>query len=81
MFSLCATVGTGEGDVGDAEKLLEPYLKKYPKVSHQYCLVWWEVFAVKEVDEGHEWADAAVVGHDRIVTCGNYIYFHVSKSD
>uniref|UniRef100_A0A8C5FFN1 Tetratricopeptide repeat domain 39A n=1 Tax=Gadus morhua TaxID=8049 RepID=A0A8C5FFN1_GADMO len=28
-------LGTGEGDVGDAEKLLEPYLKKYPKVGHQ----------------------------------------------
>ncbi|XP_030227661.1 tetratricopeptide repeat protein 39A isoform X1 [Gadus morhua] len=26
-------LGTGEGDVGDAEKLLEPYLKKYPKGS------------------------------------------------
>lgn len=24
--------GTGEGDVEDAEKLLQPYLKKYPKV-------------------------------------------------
>uniref|UniRef100_A0A669CGS3 Tetratricopeptide repeat domain 39A n=1 Tax=Oreochromis niloticus TaxID=8128 RepID=A0A669CGS3_ORENI len=26
-------LGTGEGDVEDAEKLLEPYLKKYPKGS------------------------------------------------
>lgn len=33
---LCCLVlcdlGTGEGDVEDAEKLLQPYLKKYPKV-------------------------------------------------
>ena len=25
-------IGTGEGDVEDAEKLLQPYLQKYPKV-------------------------------------------------
>lgn len=33
--TLCVCVcplGTGEGDVDDAEKLLQPYLKKYPKV-------------------------------------------------
>lgn len=33
--TLCVFVcplGTGEGDVDDAEKLLQPYLKKYPKV-------------------------------------------------
>lgn len=30
-------LGTGEGDVKDAEKLLQPYLKKYPKVlDHQF---------------------------------------------
>lgn len=28
--------GTGEGDVQDAEKLLQPYLKKYPKVCQSY---------------------------------------------
>lgn len=27
-----ALAGTGEGDVHDAEKLLQPYLQKYPKV-------------------------------------------------
>lgn len=31
LLSLCHA-GTGEGDVEDAEKLLQPYLKKYPKV-------------------------------------------------
>lgn len=32
-FPLCGyNSGTGEGDVEDAEKLLQPYLKQYPKV-------------------------------------------------
>uniref|UniRef100_A0A671VCL9 Tetratricopeptide repeat domain 39A n=1 Tax=Sparus aurata TaxID=8175 RepID=A0A671VCL9_SPAAU len=30
-------LGTGEGDVEDAEKLLQPYLKKYPKVCEILC--------------------------------------------
>lgn len=29
-------LGTGEGDVEDAEKLLQPYLKKYPKVLNHH---------------------------------------------
>ncbi|KAF3834735.1 hypothetical protein F7725_027293, partial [Dissostichus mawsoni] len=29
-------LGTGEGDVEDAEKLLQPYLEKYPKATYAY---------------------------------------------
>lgn len=48
MVLLCVSAGTGEGDVGDAEKLLQPYLKKYPKVGPEYPSVGCGGCVVKE---------------------------------
>lgn len=39
-----ALAGTGEGDVHDAEKLLQPYLQKYPKV--------WQIHAWQLIRKG-----------------------------
>ena len=40
VFFSSRLAGTGEGDVEDAEKLLQPYLKQYPKVSEDICIIY-----------------------------------------
>lgn len=47
LFCLCLA-GTGEGDVEDAEKLLQPYIKKYPKVCHDLMFIFF-TFNVKHI--------------------------------